>query len=129
MNESAFRSRFRQEVLLLDPAAVVRINESRWTAGFPDLTVVSRGRVAFVELKVHRKHHVDPLHGFTVLQLRTLNQLARAGADAFGAVLELRNPQFLGVPRVRYWRFTGSGTPVLFYLPTCILLPAPGFLA
>ncbi len=125
MNESAFRSRFRAEILRQDPHAVVRINESRWTAGFPDLTVVSNGLVTFVELKVHRSHHVDPLEGFTALQLRTLRKLDEAGGIAYGAVLELRNPRFLGVRRVQYWRFTRGR--VLAWLPP--FLPSPSFLA
>ncbi len=92
MKESAFRSKVREAVLRIDPLAVVRVNEARFAAGFPDLTIVSQGRAFFLELKVWdgAPNSASIPQRFTALQVRALRDLERAGATARGIVYQSR---------------------------------------
>lgn len=125
MRESAFRSRFRDDVLRRHPAAVVHVNEARYGAGFPDLTVCVAGQAWFVELKVLRTREFKGTWqaGFTELQLRTLARLANAGMNAVGAILRMdRSVLYLT------FRPTKDSYSCLVLENGILPLPAPDFL-
>jgi hypothetical protein len=69
------------------PGAFVRKNEARWQRGFPDLTVIHQGMVAFIECKILNLVQIREKSirkAFTPIQLTTLRQLAAQKVGAFG---------------------------------------------
>lgn len=88
MIESDFRTNLVKWIYKKYPLAFIWVNEAKFKAGFPDLTVI-HGGVGFLELKICKDKKIVKarfLELFRPLQVATMKKMVHAGANVRGIV-------------------------------------------
>jgi hypothetical protein len=78
MNEAALKSKLVKEFRDSLPSYVTIRHEDRFTHGIPDISVTGNKRTTWIEVK-----YADPNFHFKGIQVKTLQDLARAGFAFF----------------------------------------------
>jgi hypothetical protein len=89
MLESSFRTNVIKWIKAKDPAAFVWVNEAKFKAGFPDLTIIRSRLISFAELKVCDDQYIVPARFMALFrprQIFTIKEMIKAGAQVRGLV-------------------------------------------